>query len=89
MANRIATSAKSIADLVELLDHEEVSVIFVGTTAGRSLEQLAKTVASEMNREVRVVELLTGSLARSGEPGDSYIGYMEYNTRQIVGGLSD
>lgn len=82
-------SARSIGNLVELLDGEGVSALFVGTTAGRSLAQLAETIASELNREIRVIGTLTGSLSASGEPGDTYISYMEYNTRQIVKGLSD
>ena len=81
-------SARSITNLVGVLKNEGVSTIFVGTTAGRSVEQLAETIASELKREILVIKTLTGSLSPAGEPGDTYIGYMEYNTTQIVRGLT-
>lgn len=80
-------SARSITDLVKLLEKEKVFTIFVGSTAGRGLQKLADTVASELGEEVRIIEMLTGSLSVRGELGDSYIGYMEYNIGQIVKGL--
>jgi ABC-type Zn uptake system ZnuABC Zn-binding protein ZnuA len=81
------TSARQFTTLIELLREEGITTIFVGSTAGRGLEKLADSVAGELG-EVLIVELLTGSLRESGKPGDSYIDYMEYNTDQIVHGLS-
>ena len=80
-------SARSVADLVELLEDEGIFTLFVGSTASKSLENLADTIASELGEEVRIVKTLTGSLSIHGEAGDTYIGYMEYNIRQIMNGL--
>ena len=81
-------SARRTAELVELLRREKATAIFVGATAGRGLESLARSVASELGGEVRLVPLLTGSLDAKGRPGDTYLGYMRYNVDQIVGGLA-
>jgi ABC-type Zn uptake system ZnuABC Zn-binding protein ZnuA len=45
-------------------------------------------VAEDVGREVRIVEILTGSLAQAGSRGDSYLDFIRYNTEQIVSGLS-
>jgi hypothetical protein len=66
---------------------ESVSILFVGSTAGRGLEKVAESIAEELGEEVRIVEILTGSLTEPGTLGDSYLAYMEYNTRQIMSGL--
>ena len=81
------TSARQIADLVEMLRREEITTIFVGTTAGRGLEKLADSISRELGQNVSIVDMLTGSLSAAGEPGDSYIDYMVYNVNQIVDGL--
>jgi ABC-type Zn uptake system ZnuABC Zn-binding protein ZnuA len=81
-------SARDIARLVETIRDEEVRAIFVGRTASRSLEQLARTVADEVGRDVVIIHTLTGSLAPAGEPGDTYLGFLRYNVRQIMTGVS-
>jgi ABC-type Zn uptake system ZnuABC Zn-binding protein ZnuA len=80
-------SARSIADLVELINNEGVFTLFVGSTAGMGLGKLANTVASELGKNVRIVETLTGSLSIQGGPGDSYLKYMKYNIARIMDGL--
>ena len=82
-------SAQAVARLVEQIRAEEVPAIFVGGTASQGLRNLVAAVAAEVGRDVRVGTLLTGSLAPAGEPGDSYVGFMEYNVSQIVENLTD
>ena len=83
------SSASDIVALVEVIQQEDVPAIFIGTTASPSLQNLADTIAAETGREVKVVPLLTGSLAAPGEQGDTYLGYMRFNIDQIVLGLGE
>jgi ABC-type Zn uptake system ZnuABC Zn-binding protein ZnuA len=82
-------SAGDVADLVELIKEENVPAIITGTTASQGLQDLAKAIAEEAGEDVKVLPVLTGSLAPAGEPGDTYIGYMRYNIDQIAAGLSE
>lgn len=86
-SDRADPSAQEVARLVEIIREEDVNVIFVGRTASRGLQRLAETVAAEVGRTVRIVHTLTGSLAEPGEPGDTYIGFLQYNVTQILTGL--
>ncbi len=81
-------SAGETAKLVELLREQEVTTIFVGSTAGQGLQRLADAVAGELGRDVSILPLMSGSLAPPGQRGDTYLDYMEYNVSQIVSGLS-
>jgi len=82
-------SARQIADLVEVIRHEEVSTIFIGGTAGDGLRSLVDAVAEETDASVTIRTLLTGSLASRGSRGDTYIDFMRYNLEQIVEGLGE
>ncbi|MFW5827960.1 MAG: metal ABC transporter solute-binding protein, Zn/Mn family, partial [Alkalispirochaeta sp.] len=82
-------STQAVARLVEVIRQEEAPAIFVGATASRGLEGLVNAVAGEVGRDIRIGRLLTGSLAPEGEPGDTYLGFMEYNVTQIVENLAD
>ena len=82
------TSARQTADLVETLRRENVMTLFVGSTAGRGLGKLAEALAGELGPEVKIVDILTGSLTEEGIPGNTYIDYMEYNAAQVMKGLS-
>ncbi len=81
-------SAGETAKLVELLRKEGITSFFVGSTAGRGLQRLADAITREAGSEVRMLTLLTGSLAPRGRRGDTYLGYIEFNVAQIVKGLS-
>ncbi|MBN1686767.1 MAG: zinc ABC transporter substrate-binding protein [Spirochaetales bacterium] len=81
-------STRHISDLLRLLRKEKVPAIFVGSTAGQGMEKLASSLAGELEREVRIVGLLTGSLNPPGEPGDTYISYMEFNIDRVLGALT-
>ena len=80
-------SAQAISQLVELIREENVPAIFIGGTASQGLRNLVDAVAEEVGRDIQIGELLTGSLAPEGKPGDTYITFIEYNTRQIMEGL--
>ena len=81
-------SPRALAELIDLLRREKATTLFVGTTAGRDVEMLARTLEDEIGVRVRIVQLHTGSLAPPGTPGDTYVGYMQHNTTRLVEGLS-
>ena len=68
---------------------EGVPAIFIGTTANQGLQNLAQAIAEETGTQVEVLPLLTGSLAAEDQPGDTYLGYMQFNVAQIVTGLDE
>lgn len=82
-------AASDIVALVEVIQQEGVNAIFIGATAGPTLQNLADAVAAETGREIKVLPLLTGSLAAPGQPGDTYLDYMRFNIDQIVLGLGE
>ncbi len=81
-------SAGDMAALVNTLQEEGVTAIFVGISASDQIQQLTETLAQEAGTSIRVLPLYTGSLDEPGEPGDSYLGMMRYNVDQIVAGLA-
>ena len=81
-------SAGEVAALAELMADQDVRVIFIGDTAGQGMQNLAESLAKEIGGEVRIITLLSGSLAPQGKPGDTTLGYLRYNTDQIVSGLT-
>jgi ABC-type Zn uptake system ZnuABC Zn-binding protein ZnuA len=87
-SNIPGASAGMIANLVAIINSENVPVVFIGSTASQGIKNLAKALADEADMEIKIVPILTGSLANKGEPGDTYIGYMRYNIDQIVSGLT-
>ena len=87
VSDQAEPSARQVADLTDLLTHEGVDAIFVGESAGRGISRLAESVAAESGRDVRVVRLLTGSLAAEGERGSTYIDYIRLNTERIAEAL--
>ncbi|MDF1566609.1 MAG: metal ABC transporter substrate-binding protein [Spirochaetaceae bacterium] len=87
VSDQAEPSARQVADLTELMTHEGVDAVFVGESAGRGISRLAESVAAESGRDVRVVRLLTGSLAAEGERGSTYIDYIRLNTERIAEAL--
>jgi len=87
-SNTAGASAGDVAGLVEVIKDEGVPVVFIGTTAGSGMQNLAAALADEVGAAVKIVPILTGSLAPAGDPGDTYLGYMRYNIDQIVSGLN-
>lgn len=81
-------SSRDIARLVQTIREHDVPAIFIGGTASRGLQNLVDAVAREVGRDLPVLTLLTGSLAASGQAGDTYLEFMKFNTEQIVQGLT-
>jgi ABC-type Zn uptake system ZnuABC Zn-binding protein ZnuA len=81
-------SAREIAALSDLVRKENIGVLFVGGTAGRGMRNLAESVATESGKDLPVVELLSGSLAPSGQRGDKYPDFIRFNTELIVEALA-
>lgn len=81
-------SAGDVARLVGVIEAEGVPAVFIGATATQGTRRLAEALAAEAGSQVRVLPLLSGSLAPQGQPGDTYLGYMRYNIDQIVLGLT-
>jgi zinc/manganese transport system substrate-binding protein len=78
------TSAADFAALVDLLEREEVSVVFGSTTEPTTL---ADALAQEVGYQVTVVKLYTGSLGEVGSGAETYIDMMRASTRLIVENL--
>jgi len=81
-------SSRDVAELVNRLRGSAVKTIFVGETSSRSLLELIGRIADEVPG-ARVIELLSGSLAAEGQPGDSYIDFMLLNADRVVEGLGE
>lgn len=79
-----APSSGQIADLVEAIRQAGVTVLFAETS---STDALLQAVAGEIEG-VRVVEILTGSLAALGERGDTLVGMLESNAEIIADALA-
>ena len=82
-------SVRDIAEVVETLRDHRAPAIFVGRQASPALVRLAEVISREVGRPIAVVPLLTGTLAPSGEPGDTYLGFLRYNADQLIAGLSN
>jgi zinc/manganese transport system substrate-binding protein len=77
-------SARDLADLVALLEAEDVAVIFAENI---NPSGLAETVAAEAGHPVEVVELYTDGLGESGSGADSYLGLMLTDAMLIADAL--
>lgn len=80
-----APSSADLQQLVDAIDEAGVGTIFAESSQP---DRLVQVLAEEADREVAVVELITESLAPSGEPGDTYLDMMHVNTERITKGLS-
>lgn len=78
-------SSAELAALVAIMDEEQLDVIFAETTTP---DDLAKAVASELGRDVEVVDLYTGSLGEPGTEAESYLGMMKADAELISRALS-
>lgn len=77
-------SAAALADLVEVIQREQVPAIFTETTTS---PKLSETLAAEVGHDVKVVTLYTGSLGEPGSGADTYIGLLETDARRITDAL--
>ncbi len=78
-------SSADLAELVRVINETGASAIFTETTEPTAL---ADAIAAEIDRDVKVVSLYTGSLGEPGSGADTLIGMLETNAERIVGGLS-
>jgi zinc/manganese transport system substrate-binding protein len=78
-------SSADLADLVSVIEAEDVRAIF-----GESTEPtlLAETIAGEVGHAVAVVELFTGSLGDDGSGADTLIGLLTTDAQRIAIALS-
>ena len=81
------TSARRIAQFVQLLDREKLDTIFLGSTTGTEISVIAESIAAELGPNSKIVRILTGGLSSTDGPGHTYIRYMTYNVSLIVDSL--
>lgn len=84
VSDQAEPSAQHIAELADVIRAEGVSVIVIGGTAGSGLRNLVRAVAEEVGRDLRIAEILTGSLAQTGSRGDTYVDFARFNTERII-----
>lgn len=82
------TSPRQLAEVIEVFHEHDLDTVFIGSTAGQGLRKLADSVSNELDRKIEIIPLLTGSLTEAGTPGDTYIGYMQYNLGKLIEGLT-
>jgi len=75
-------SAQELAELEDKIRILGVKAIFVGNTIN---SELAERIAEDTG--TRLIFVYTGSLSEQGGEADSYIKYMEFNTRAFVDNL--
>ena len=78
-------SSVDLANLVALINETGVSAIFAETSEPLVL---AEAIADEVDHEVEVVSLYTGSLGEEGSGAESLIGMLLTNAERIASGLS-
>ena len=75
-------SAKELARLQELVEHEGVKAIFVGSTVN---PRISRQIARDTG--IVLVPVYTGSLSQASEPAATYLDYMRFNVKTITGAL--
>lgn len=73
-------SSAELAALVDVIEGEDVDVIFTETS---SPSRLAEAVAAESGRDISIVALFTESLGEPGTPAGSLVGMLTENARLI------
>jgi zinc/manganese transport system substrate-binding protein len=77
-------SSAELAALVETIEREGLGAVFVETTETAAL---ADAVAAEVDHEIDVVELYTGSLGEPGSGAETLIGMLVTNAELIAEAL--
>ena len=75
-------TAKELADIEDAIHKMDVKAIFVGNTINPAL---AERVTEDTG--TALIFVYTGSLSEPGEPADTYLAYMRYNTNAFVAAL--
>lgn len=87
VSTTVEPSAGDLAKLVEMIQEQGVTAIFVSTASSSRLQELSTTIAQEAGTDISILTLYIGALDVPGQPGDTYLGMMRYNLGQIVNGL--
>jgi len=77
----VETSGQQLANLIDIIQEEEVKAIFIGVDFDPTLSQI---VAEDTG--VDLVPLYFGSLS-AGEPAGTYLAFMRHNVKTIVNAL--
>lgn len=78
-------SSSQLAKLVEEIERQNVRAIFAETIGSSTL---AEAISEELNRDVEVVELYSGSLGEAGSDADTLLGMLLVNGQLIVSALT-
>ncbi len=78
-------SPRDVADLIEIVQAEQIAAVFTDATEPDSLAQL---VADESGGSVEVVELYIGALGPIGSGAAGYLEMLQLNAERISGALS-
>ena len=90
MSDSAEPSAAQVSGLVDHFREHPVALIMVGESASRGTRLLVDAIARDAGgsgKAIPVVHILTGTLAASGSPGDTYLGMMSLNLDRILNGL--
>ncbi len=80
-----SASAKDLADLVSVIEDENVSAIFADAASSDTLAQ----VLAEEAGDIEVISLFTESLGEPGSAGSTYLDMVRTNGELITGGLTN
>jgi zinc/manganese transport system substrate-binding protein len=78
-------SSVDLAELVAVINESGVSAIFTETSEPTAL---ADAIADEVDHEVEVISVYTGSLGEQGSGAETLIGMLLTNAQRIASGLS-
>jgi zinc/manganese transport system substrate-binding protein len=79
-------SSRELAELVEVIERENVPAIFANTATG---SDVVASLAAEVGRDITVVPLFVGSLGGPGSGAEDYISMMVLNASLIADALTD
>lgn len=79
-------SPQELAELIELIETEGVSAIFVEVSDPNPLSQ---TIAAEMDRVITLATLYSDSLSSAEGPAGTYLEYMRHNAQVVLDALGD
>jgi len=80
-------SAGDLSELIQEVNKHTIPALFVGNTAGESIQKLAKIMQAEVDHPMEILPILTGSLSEDS-PGDTYLSFIQYNIHQIARGIT-
>lgn len=85
-STQAGASAGHVAELAHTLEEHGIPAVFAETSES---SRLAETLASEVGRDIRVVELPAGTLGEPGSDTGTYHGMMTTTARLVADALED